>query len=467
MIRYIQPTVKYLALLLPVCLLSCNKQLDLSPTDNIIDPERTFRNVSDLNGGLLGAYTRLSYNTIYNVSLVTDECMLPSENGTGGGVASYRWQIDPGNGTITSSFSEYYVTIDRANRVLGALPNVPAKGDEIAQRDQYHGELLALRAYCHFQLLQSYAQDYTPNALGVPYMDVSRISSPARNTFAEVMARIEEDLKAAKKLIPASFDDNSHITLAAVSAIQARVALYEKKWADAVTYATEAMQAMPLAARSKFAAIWKDTDESEVIWKLKQMAGTNDDLIGGVYFKKRVALYVPSFELIKLFDKDNDVRYPAYITYDDSRGAGKSAYLVNKYAGSSGNPGLADLKLFRTGEMYLIRAEAAAELGQLADAANDLNNLRAARIEGYTPQLFADKDALITAIYTERFKELAFEGHRLFDLRRRSLPVTREPEDAVNALGAVLLKPGQRGYVFPIPDAETKANKNMEQNKPY
>nr|WP_295876460.1 RagB/SusD family nutrient uptake outer membrane protein [uncultured Chitinophaga sp.] len=467
MIRYIQHTVKYLALMLPVCLLSCNKQLDLSPTDNIIDPGRTFRNVADLNGGLLGAYTRLTYNTIYNVSLVTDECMLPSENGTGGGVASYRWQIDPSNGTITSSFNEYYITIDRANRVLAALPQVPAKGDEIAQRDQYQGELLALRAYCHFQLLQSYAQDYTPNALGVPYMDVSKISSPARNTFAEVTARIEDDLKAAKKLIPASFDDNTHITLAAVAAIQARVALYGKKWTDAVTYATEAIQAMPLAARNKFSAIWKDTDESEVIWKLKQMAGTNDDLIGGVYFKKRVALYVPSFELIKLFDKVNDIRYPAYIEFDDSRGAGKSAYLVNKYAGSGGNPGLADLKLFRTGEMYLIRAEAAAELGQLANAAADLNNLRAARIEGYTPQPFADKDALITSIYTERFKELAFEGHRLFDLRRRSLPVTREPEDAVNALGAVLLKPGQRGYVFPIPDAETKANKNMEQNKPY
>ncbi|MBC9932658.1 RagB/SusD family nutrient uptake outer membrane protein [Chitinophaga qingshengii] len=467
MIRYIQHTVKYLALMLPVCLLSCNKQLDLSPTDSIIDPGRTFRNVSDLNGGLLGAYTRLTYNTIYNVSLVTDECMLPSENGTGGGVASYRWQIDPGNTTITESFNEYYITIDRANRVLAALPQVPAKGDEVAQRDQYHGELLALRAYCHFQLLQSYAQAYTPSALGVPFMDVSKISSPARNTFGEVMARIEDDLKAAKKLIPADFEDNTHITLAAVSAIQARVALYEQKWSDAVTYATEAINASPLASRNKFAAIWKDAGESEVIWKLKQMANTNNGLIGGVYFKKRVALYVPSFELVKLFDKDNDVRYPAYIQFDDTRGSGKSVYLVNKYAGSNGNPGLADLKLFRTGEMYLIRAEALAELNQVADGATDLNDLRAARISGYTAETFGGKDALITAIYTERFKELAFEGQRLFDLRRRSLPVTREPEDAVNALGAVLLKPGDRGYVFPIPDAETKANKNMVQNQPY
>lgn len=117
--------------------------------------------------------------------------------------------------------------------------------------------------------------------------------------------------------------------------------------------------------------------------------------------------------------------------------------------------------------MYLIRAEALAEKNQTGAGADDLNALRAARIPGYTPQIFAGKDALITALYTERFKELAFEGQRLFDLRRRGLSVTRNPEDAINALGAVLLKPGQKGYVFPIPDAETKANKNMKQNPGY
>ena len=463
-IRYIKYTF---TLLLLLCILACNKQLDLSPTDSIIDPGRTFRTVNDLNGGLLGAYSGLTYNTIYSVSLMTDECTLPSENGTGGGVATYRWRVDPSNTTVTASFGEYYIAIDRANRVLGAMSNVPAKGDEIGLKDQYRGEALAIRAYCHFQLLQSYAEAYEPAAMGVPYMDTSVNSFPARNTFGEVIAGIERDLQLAKTLIPAEADDNTRITLPAISAIQARVALYAKKWSDAITYATEAIDALPLASASDFPGIWKDTKEAEVIWKLKQVAGSNDDLIGSAYFDRDVALYVPSFELINLFDKTNDVRYPAYIQFDDTRGAGNSEYLVNKYFGSSGSLGLADIKLLRTGEMYLIRAEALAESNRVGDGAADLNSLRAARINGYTPQSFNNKDALITALYTERFKELAFEGHRLFDLRRRGLNVTRNPEDAINALGAVLLKPGQKGYVFPIPDAETKANKNMKQNPGY
>jgi hypothetical protein len=37
----------------------------------------------------------------------------------------------------------------------------------------------------------------------------------------------------------------------------------------------------------------------------------------------------------------------------------------------------------------------------------------------------ATKDAAITAILEERFKELPFEGHRFWDLKRRNLPVSR------------------------------------------
>jgi hypothetical protein len=93
--------------------------------------------------------------------------------------------------------------------------------------------------------------------------------------------------------------------------------------------------------------------------------------------------------------------------------------------------------------------------------------LRTARIDGYTDASFADKQAILDALVTERFKELAFEGHRHFDLRRNNLPVQRNPEDAVNALGAVLLEPTDAQYAFPIPNTELRANKNMKQNDGY
>jgi hypothetical protein len=202
------------------------------------------------------------------------------------------------------------------------------------------------------------------------------------------------------------------------------------------------------------------------LWRLARTS-SDEDYLGDTYYDTRgFILYVPSFALLNTFDKGNDVRFGAYI---HTSSAGSDApYIVSKYEGDTENsPNLADMILFRTGEMYLILAEALAENNDAPSGADALNELRAARITGYTTEAFANKDTLIRAVYTERFKELAFEGHRFFDLRRRNLPVSRLPEDAINALGAMLLQSTDTRYTFPIPDAEIMANKNMSQNSNY
>src|SRR5690606_34505303 len=89
-------------------LAACNKQLDLKPTDDI-DAEKAYRNVQDLDLGLLGAYAAVSYSAVRNSALTSDECMLPSDNTTGRNVATYRWQNDPGNTTITEPWKENYI----------------------------------------------------------------------------------------------------------------------------------------------------------------------------------------------------------------------------------------------------------------------------------------------------------------------------------------------------------------------
>ncbi len=457
-----------------LCFTACNKQIDLTPTDSI-DPSKAFRTVDDLNQGLIGAYANLSfYSSIYYTSIVTDECMLPSENSSGSGVATHRWQYD--GSKAFEGWADNYVAIDRANRVLAAMDNVKAKPGEEGRKDQYKGELLALRAYCHFELIRNFAEKYEAGAMGVPYMEVSNVDgSPARLSFAETMAKINADLAAAKALIPAGFDDNTRITKIAIPAMQARAALYEKNWDNAISYATEAINALPLASRTNFPKIWKDATEDEVFWRLKRVTG--DEALGDVYTQAGYLddpagskiNYAASFKLTNLFDQANDIRFSSYINIDAGRKAGgKVPNVVVKYMSSDpANRNLVDIKLYRTGEMYLIRSEAYAQKNDLVSAAADLNTLRAARISGYVDGTFPDKQTLLDALVTERFKELAFEGHRHFDLRRNNLPIQRNPEDAVNALGAVLLKPTDAQYVFPIPNTELKANKNMKQNDGY
>lgn len=452
---------------------SCDK-LDQGPTD-YIDASKAFRNLEDVNMGVLGAYASLTSGWIEPVAIVADEAMLPTEN-TVSNTSSYRWIYDSSSGSVTSSFYELYMPIGRANRILDAIPKISVAAGDQQLMNQYHAELLALRAYSHFELLRGYASSYDPSGMGVPYMKKYEAVYPPRQSVQSNFEDIFADLIAAKELMPAGFSENSRITKTTITAIQARVSLYAKRWDDAAMFASEVIAADPLAGRSDFTKVWKDESQAEVIWRLPRLVG--ESRVGLSFYRETgdIVLYAPSFKLIEQFgasaNRNDDVRFASYIKYDPNRPAGKSQYAVDKYTGSkAGYRGLADIKVFRTGEMYLIRAEAELEkqanAAGMTAAAKDLNELRAARILNYINQNFVDRQSLLNAIYNERFKELAYEGHRFFDLKRRNLPVERTTADAINAVGAVKLEPTAAQYCFPIPGEEIKVNKSMEQNPHY
>ena len=152
--------------------------------------------------------------------------------------------------------------------------------------------------------------------------------------------------------------------------------------------------------------------------------------------------------------------------------AGIPSRLIKKYAGGAygtASENVATAKVFRTGEMYLIRAEARAEQNKITganSAESDINDLRAARITGYVNVVFASKAEAIDAVLLERYKELAYEGHRFWDLKRRGLPVERLATDAPTTNAAVL-SAGNFRFLLPIPDPEMKANTLMVQNPGY
>ncbi|WP_211316492.1 RagB/SusD family nutrient uptake outer membrane protein [Niabella yanshanensis] len=461
------------ALLTGLTFQSCSK-LDSPPTD-FIDPTKAFRNLDDLNMGVLGTYAVLTSTLIEASAIVSDEVMYPTENTVSNNTA-HRWLYNSTSGSVTSAFYEYYEVIDRANRVLEAISVIKVGAAGQSRLDQYHAEMLAVKAYSHFELLKAYASSYEPDGMGVPYMKERKVGYPARESVKSNFDNINADLKAAKELMSPGFNDNTRITRSGIAAIQARVALYEKKWSDAVTYASEVIAAEPLAPKSDFSKIWDDNSQSEVIWKLARVIG--DSRLGAAFFREtgEIVLYAPSFKLIDQFgtvaQRADDVRFDSYIQYAPARPAGKSQYLVNKYVGGdAAYRGLTAVKLFRAGEMYLIKAEAELEntngTAAIAAAAKDLNDLRRARIYNYIDQNFTDKQSLLNAIYNERFKELAFEGHRFFDLKRRNLPVERTTQDAINTSGAVRLDPTAAQYCFPIAANEMSVNKNMIQNPNY
>jgi hypothetical protein len=310
----------------------------------------------------------------------------------------------------------------------------------------------------------------------MPYMEAPSLDPQARIKMGVYFQKINADLTEAKGLVPNNLTDIYRVNQLAVSGLQARVALYTKDWAKAITYSTEYINAIPLATAANFNGIWTDANTNEVAFKLKRTSSIGTKI--GSLFRNTSAnastigtvTWLPSSKLWNSYDQVNDVRFASYFKDEPLlSAAGRPSKIIRKYAGTGyGTPGenVADAKIFRTGEMYLIRAEAKAETNDLAGAAADINALDAARITGYTNVSFASKNEAIDAIMQERFKELAFEGHRFWDLKRRGLPVSRLTGDAPNA-NATTLPSGNFRFVLPIPNAEIQANKLMVQNTGY
>jgi starch-binding outer membrane protein, SusD/RagB family len=286
------------------------------------------------------------------------------------------------------------------------------------------------------------------------------------------------DLAEAKTLLPNNLVDIGRATKLAAAGLQARVALYMGDWANAVTYSTEYINGLPLATRANFPGIWTDANTSELAFKLKRTASVGGR-IGNLFRGNNSSsasigqiVWLPSDKLYNTYDQTNDIRFSSYFRTDATLAtAGRPSKLIRKYEGTGygTTDNVTDAKVFRTGEMYLIRAEARAELGSFTganSAESDINDLRAARITGYTNVTFASKAAAIAAIIDERFKELAYEGHRYWDLKRRSLPVVRLASDAPNA-NAITLPADNFRFTLPIPLSEMQANPLMVQNPGY
>jgi hypothetical protein len=449
---------------------ACKKTVDIQPTD-LIPTNTAFQSVDDLDKGAIGAYSAYSYeNDIWIASIAADDVRWGLDNVARNYGLAHKWNFDPGNGESTAAWANTYTAIDRLNRVLEASDAInPTDPTQIATKARIRGELLALRGFYHFQLLRSYAAGYTPTSLGVPYITKSEIfGKPARQSFADVMALVKKDLTDGKALIPAAYTvaDFSRVTRVAVSAMQARVALYNKDWDDAVTYSSEVIAARPLATRTVYPSIWTDASTTEVVFRLNRAAtsvntlwtDTNND----VFFS-------PSNKLISTFDVTNDIRYSTFIKFDNTVAANREQWKVNKYPGQSAAVRFNHVKVFRTSEMYLIRSEAYASraASDLVAAAADLTALRAQRITGALPVVFTSLADAQAQIDLERFKELAFEGHRYFDLKRRNVAIVRNDNDITtgNAIPKTL-NPTDRNYTLPIPTGEIFANPNILPNNP-
>ena len=127
-------------------------------------------------------------------------------------------------------------------------------------------------------------------------------------------------------------------------------------------------------------------------------------------------------------------------------------------------------RCLRLSEAYLNYAEAMAMLGGNGDeeATAALNTLLEKRFdpEDFEEVEFESNSDLVQFVREERRRELCYEGHRWFDLRRWGMPaITHTWHDNESQSSDYTLQEGDLLYTIPIPDEAIQSNASLVQNE--
>ena len=362
----------------------------------------------------------------------------------------YTWQQRSGqNPEYTDYYDDNaewtacYYGINVVNNILAALPSVPCTtDDEIRGCGKVRGEAHFLRALYYFWLVNAYGQPYdaatATTDLGVPVKTSENVEDRKfmRNTVQEVYDLIVSDLEAAREGFRTYDTEKRSIYRAdstAVNLLLSRVYLYMGRWQECVEAADRVIDAHPaLVQLNSFSGSFAVLSNVENIFSM-----TGSDLPCLMSYSYQG--YHVNPELYNLYGSDDLRRSQWYWHRGIFTGCVKQEpkqywmlpepttpdspeYYNNMF--QYGWEGLiapvSSVVLFRSAEAYLNKAEAEAYLGNEVAAREALNYLRSFRFRtgAAGAEITSSGEELVKDIRMERRMELAFEGHRWFDLRR-------------------------------------------------
>lgn len=388
------------------------------------------------------------------------------------------------------AWDEYYQRILGCNVALDYLD----KMNDAEDSERYvAAQALALRAFNYFQLVNLFGApyNYNPKALGVPLKLKSGLTTDwlTRNTVGEVYDQICRDLACSDslfRLLPSDkqFKQDYRINLPAVRFLRSRVYLYMEnyeeaiRWADSVLlwkefqlYDLQTFVSSPDTPKPHYG----NYTSGEVLWcygsssDLTRLTLTQaDEYVDGIRYNP-YRFFNASSELLEMYAVEDSLRKDLYIFDEYSNNTwtgkklavGKVYNIRNQIVQSANNFGMS----FRLSELYLNLAEAHAMLGNSEKALFYLNELRSKRIKEYKDVVGISGEELIQFVREERRRELCFEGHRWFDLRRWGMEsFTRKWKLNNEPWQNYVIEKNDPAFTLPIPDEVIEQNPGLEQN---
>jgi starch-binding outer membrane protein, SusD/RagB family len=457
--------ILWLNLLMLISMSSCKEYLEIGSPNDALVASTAFNTDADVKANIAGLH---SYNLIssslhdtyshFYTGFAADEIQFYTPNSDQDQFLTNT--ILPSSSINAYFWSESYKPVYQSNLTISALEN--KTNITPALKNEALGVAHFFRGLSYLNLSTWFGE--------VPLVLTSNVSESGilpRTTKDQVFNQIISDLKTSKNYLQGINKPNGWVSEQAATALLARAYLYAGKWQDALNESKTFISGAWMT-KYKLEAIQKVflRSSGETIFGIST-DGSSRTTIGYTYAGLR---YLPTSTLYVSYPlTDNfingfeagDLRKQNW-TKQFTAAAPNNKWYAYKYK-LKATPAVAadaeDQTMIRLAEMYLIYAEANAQLNNTTEAIGALNKIRT---RAGLPDLAASLNQadVLLAVEKERRFELFLEyGHRWADLIRTGRA------DAV--LGA--LKPAWKSTskLFPVPQKELLLNTNLTQNPGY
>jgi len=489
-----------------ILLISCEKDwLNPLPENELTTTDSTFFDPANAVKFVNACYTNLltweqsAFSWMGLASITSDDADKGSDPGD---LGADKDQMDALSYTSTSlSVGEVwrgnYQGISNCNQ---AIANVPKFDISDALKNRLIAEAKFLRAFYYFNLVRAYGD--------IPLVD-KVIDSENPDDLEKANTRvsksliydfIKSNLTDAMNVLPVTHEpqDLGRATKGAAAGLLAKVNLYTGNWQEAFDLTEQIIsgQVGNYGLVDDYSTIWREIGENSVESLFEVQArigvpvsgvqqfctpqgirggkfsfvgnnGRDTSAVGGWGFNS------PSEDLYNAYEPGDLRRKATIMSIGDTLfdnviivNAANQRYnykaYVSKYVETyDGNDDRTNknIRILRMGDIYLINAEAANELGNTAKAAESLNKVR--NRAGLANTTSSGQSDLRMAIWNERRVELAMEFDRFFDLVRQGRAGQVMRAHAKNFVDG-------KHEVFPIPQSEISASGNkLTQNPGY
>ena len=433
----------------------------------------------------------------------------PGSNPTDNEFGYFTWQAEVGlkrDGNKNDdhyTWDDMYKRINYVNVILDEIEEMPRDTEkDLATYYRVKGEAHFLRGQFYLILTNLYGKPYHASTAAknlsvplklTPYVehDVEKDTQFERASVQQIFDQIVSDLTASVEFLtisPQNARNRFHRASAeAANLLLSRVYLYMQEWSLAEAAADEVIKSknFRLATLNTLAdeVYFLNKENPEAIFSQGQNNIPQNSVDGHMPFSAWAGQFCVSSDLANQFDQENDRRFACFFGITVPTGAfyGEcdSLALHNKFeAPYEQKARYSDVFGLRLSEAYLNKMEACAMQGHTDEANDLLNTLRAERIDNYVAETY-DGAELVNQIRNERRKELCFEGHRWFDLRRYAVndlyPFKKQIVHVMNVVNGngkqaktmtYILEEDDLAYTFALPKKVIEFDKvPMENNK--